>query len=80
MRWVGRAVPILAAAVALAVTPASAMAATATTYSDSIHGLEYTATFDTGPLRRHRAGRFARRLVGNRGPHPAGHPCQGHRR
>ena len=48
MRWFGRAVPILAAAGALVVTPASAMAATATTYSDSVHGLEYTATFTQG--------------------------------
>jgi hypothetical protein len=50
MRWLGRAFPILAAAVALAVTPASAIAATATAtvYSDAISGFEYTATSTQG--------------------------------
>jgi hypothetical protein len=48
MRWFGRAFPILAAAVALVVTPASAIAATATTYSDPIGGFEYTATSTQG--------------------------------
>jgi hypothetical protein len=43
MRWLGRAFPILAAAMALALPPASAIAATAATYSDPISGFEYTA-------------------------------------
>jgi hypothetical protein len=48
MRWVGRAFPILATAVALALTPASAIAATATAYSDPISGFEYTAAATQG--------------------------------
>src|SRR2546421_3898008 len=48
MRWFGRVFPILAAAVALVVTPASAIAATATMYSDPIGGFEYTATSTQG--------------------------------
>ena len=48
MRWFGRVFPILAAAVALVVTPASAIAATATTYSDPIGGFEYSATSTQG--------------------------------
>jgi hypothetical protein len=43
MRWLGRALPILAAAMAVALTPASAIAATAPTYPDPISGFEYTA-------------------------------------
>jgi hypothetical protein len=46
MRWFGRALPILAAAAALALTPASAIAATA--YSDPISGFEYTAAATQG--------------------------------
>jgi hypothetical protein len=46
MRWFGRAFPILAAAVALALTPAAAIAATA--YSDPISGFEYTAAATQG--------------------------------
>ncbi|HEX7269604.1 MAG TPA: hypothetical protein VF256_19570 [Streptosporangiaceae bacterium] len=48
MRWFRGAFLILAAAVALVVTPASAIAATATTYSDPIGGFEYTATSTQG--------------------------------
>ena len=43
MRWLGRACPILAAAMAVVLPPASAIAATAPTYSDPISGFEYTA-------------------------------------
>ncbi len=46
MRWVGWMLPILAAATALFIGPASAIAAT--TYSDSISGYEYTATSTQG--------------------------------
>ena len=48
MRWLGRAFPILAAAMAVALTPASAIAATVTTYSDPISGFEYTAASTQG--------------------------------
>jgi len=48
MRWLGRAFPILAAAMAVALTPASAIAATAPTYSDPITGFEYTAAATQG--------------------------------
>lgn len=48
MRWLGRAFPILAAAMAVASTPASAIAATATTYSDPISGFEYAAASTQG--------------------------------
>ena len=56
MRWLGRAFPILAAAMAVALTPASAIAATVTTYSDPISGFEYTAASNTRQLRRRRLG------------------------
>ena len=46
MRWHGWMVPVLAAAAALFTGPAAAMAAT--TSSDSISGLEYTATSAQG--------------------------------
>jgi hypothetical protein len=48
MRWLGRAFPILAAAMAVALTPASAIAATAPTYSEPISGLEYAAAATRG--------------------------------
>jgi hypothetical protein len=47
MRWLGRAFPILAA-VALALTPATAIAATAPAYSGPISGFEYTAAATQG--------------------------------
>ena len=43
MRWLGRAFPIVAAAVALALIPVAAIAATAPAFSDPISGFEYTA-------------------------------------
>ncbi len=46
MRWLGWMFPILAAAAALVISPASVMAAT--TYSDSISGYEYAATSTHG--------------------------------
>ena len=46
MRWLGWMFPILAAATALFISPASAIAAT--TYSDSISGYEYAATSTQG--------------------------------
>ena len=46
MRWLGWMLPILAAATALFISPASAIAAT--TYSDSISGYEYAATSTQG--------------------------------
>jgi hypothetical protein len=46
MRWLGWMFPILAAAAALFISPASAIAAT--TYSDSISGYEYAATSTQG--------------------------------
>ena len=48
MRWFGRAFPIVAAAAALALTPAAASAATAPTYSSPISGFEYTAAATQG--------------------------------
>jgi hypothetical protein len=48
MRWPGRAFPILAVTVAVALTPASAVGATAPTYSDPISGFEYTAAATQG--------------------------------
>jgi hypothetical protein len=48
MRWPGRAFPILAVTVAVALTPASAIGATAPTYSDPISGFEYTAAATQG--------------------------------
>ena len=46
MRWLGWMVPVLAAAAALLISPASAIAAT--TSSDSISGIEYAATSAQG--------------------------------
>ena len=46
MRWLGWMFPLLAAAAALFISPASAIAAT--TYSDSISGYEYAATSTQG--------------------------------
>jgi hypothetical protein len=43
MRWLGRALPIVATAMALALTPAAAIAAPAPAYSDPISGFEYAA-------------------------------------
>jgi hypothetical protein len=46
MRWLGWMFPVLAAAAALFISPASALAAT--TSSDSISGYEYAATSTQG--------------------------------
>ncbi len=46
MRWLGWMFPLVAAAAALFISPASAIAAT--TYSDSISGYEYAATSTQG--------------------------------
>lgn len=46
MRWLGWMFPVLAAAAALVISPASAIAAT--TYSDSVSGYEYAATSTQG--------------------------------
>ncbi len=46
MRWLGWMFPIVAAAAALVISPASVMAAT--TYSDSISGHEYAVTSTQG--------------------------------
>ena len=48
MRWLGRAFSILAAAAALTLVPATAIAATASAYSDPISGFEYAAAVTQG--------------------------------